>query len=419
VLVALSLAPPSATIGIPAAVAASIAATVAVVFGIADGVGVAVTGAIAFALLNRWGAGELAAIGLWPVIVAAVGLFARRIELHRIALRQLVEAQEEERRALAHTLQDDSAQTLTGALLTLRAAKPGEPASEQTTQAREPDRRINARRGRTGMRSSTMPRERFGTRLAYRRWGSHGTPIVLVGGFVEPSWVWHAVGRLLGRRHRVYALDLPPFGYSQRRGPFTLAHWSQLVEGFDRRLGIRKPVLVGHSLGAAVAVSIAAQTPHTVAGIVLLDGDALPGGSPGWFSHLLLPAWYTTLYRIATGWDWLFRKGLKGAWGAGTPPFTAAFIDEWQRPFRVIGTAAAFASILGNGIQGVSASVLSHLPVTALVAWGSHDTVDSVAAGRRTAKLMHAPFVELAGAGHLSMLARPGLVADAIERVAH
>jgi len=43
--------PPSATIGIPAAVAASIAGTVVVVFGIADSVGVAVTGAIAFALL--------------------------------------------------------------------------------------------------------------------------------------------------------------------------------------------------------------------------------------------------------------------------------------------------------------------------------------------------------------------------------
>lgn len=259
-----------------------------------------------------------------------------------------------------------------------------------------------------------------GTDLAYRTWGSLGTPIVLVGGFIEPSWVWHAVGPLLARRHRVYALDLPPFGYSQRRGPFTLAHWLQLVEGFDRRLGIRKPVLVGHSLGAAVAVSIAAQAPHAVAGIVLLDGDALPGGGgPGWLSHLLVPPWYTTLYRIATGWDWLFRKGLRSAWGRGTPPFTAAFIDEWQRPFRVSGTADAFASMLGNGIQGVSVSTLSHVDVPTLVAWGSHDTVDSVSAGRRTAKLMRAPFVELAGAGHLSMLARPDLVANAIERVAH
>ncbi len=257
-----------------------------------------------------------------------------------------------------------------------------------------------------------------GTKLAYRRWGTHGTPIVLIGGFIEPSWVWHEVGPLLGRSHRVYAIDLPPFGYSQRRGPFTLAHWTELVQGFDSRLDIRRPVLVGHSLGAAVAVSVATQSPRTVSGIVLLDGDALPGGgAAGWLSHLLVPPWYTSIYRIATGWDWIFRKGLDNAWGSSSPPFTKAFIDEWQRPFRVSGTAAAFASMLGHGIQGVSTATIASVTVPRLVAWGSHDTVDSVSAGRETAALMHAPFVEIPGAGHLSMLARPTLVARAIERL--
>ena len=95
-----------------------------------------------------------------------------------------------------------------------------------------------------------------GTSIAYRRWGHSGSPIVLLGGFVEPSWVWQRVsGRRSRRRHRVFALDLPPFGYTERRGPFTLAHWVELVRAFDARLGIRRPVLVGHSLGAAVAVA--------------------------------------------------------------------------------------------------------------------------------------------------------------------
>ncbi|HEY4413729.1 MAG TPA: alpha/beta hydrolase, partial [Gaiellaceae bacterium] len=153
-----------------------------------------------------------------------------------------------------------------------------------------------------------------GTQLAYRRWGSHGSPIVLLGGFIEPSWVWHEAGPILGRTHRVYALDLPPFGYSQRRGPFTLAHWTELVRAFDTRLSIRRPLLVGHSLGAAVAVSVATQAPGSVSGIVLLDGDALPGGGAGgWLTDLLVPPWFTTLYRIATGWDWIFRRGLQSA----------------------------------------------------------------------------------------------------------
>jgi signal transduction histidine kinase len=137
-LAALSLASPSATLGIPAAVAASIAGTVAVVFGVADGVVVAAAGAVLFAALDGWGAGQLAAIGMWPLIVAAVGLFARRVERHRVALHHLVDDQESERRALALTLHDNSAQTLTGALLTLRAGlAASDPAVAQTNHARE------------------------------------------------------------------------------------------------------------------------------------------------------------------------------------------------------------------------------------------------------------------------------------------
>jgi len=258
-----------------------------------------------------------------------------------------------------------------------------------------------------------------GTELAYRAWGSHGSPIVLLGGFIEPAWVWHRVGPLLARKHRVYALDLPPFGYSQRRGPYTLSHWSELVRGFDERLGLHRPVVVGHSLGAAVAVQLASETPRSTRGIVLLDGDARPGGGgASWLSHLLLPPWYTSAYRILTDWDWVFRQGLRSAWGPNHPPFDGAFIERWKGPFRVSGTASAFASMLGHGIQGVSASTLSSVKVPAVVAWGSHDTVDDVSSGRQTATLMHAPFVEIPGAGHLSMLAQPALVARAVDRLA-
>jgi pimeloyl-ACP methyl ester carboxylesterase len=258
-----------------------------------------------------------------------------------------------------------------------------------------------------------------GTTLAYRRWGSHGTPIVLLGGFLEPSWVWHLVGPILAQRHRVYALDLPPFGYSQRRGPYSLAHSTQLVEGFLQREKLVQPVIVGHSLGAAVAVDVASRQPRAAAGIVLLDGDARPGGGgAGFVSHLVLPPWYTSGYRIATGSDWLFRRVLRNAWGAPSPPITQADIDEFQRPFRVSGTASALLSLLGYGIQGVSKNVLSAVRTRSLVVWGSHDTVDSVKAGRTTAALLHTRFVEIPNAGHLSMLVRPTGVAGAIGRFA-
>jgi pimeloyl-ACP methyl ester carboxylesterase len=258
-----------------------------------------------------------------------------------------------------------------------------------------------------------------GTSIAYRRWGTTGTPIVLLGGFVEPSWVWQGVGPLLGRTHRVYALDLPPFGYTQRRGPFTLAHWVELVRAFDAKLGIRRPVLVGHSLGAAVAVESALARPRELAGIVLLDGDALPvGGGGRWLSHLLVNPYYTSIFRIVTGSDWLVGRIVRGALAPHARKPSHAQLELWERPFRVRGTANAFRHLFAGGSSGVSIDDLRRVRTPSLVVWGQQDTVDAVDAGRRTARALGAPFVLVHEAGHLSMLDRPGAVARAIERVA-
>ena len=256
-----------------------------------------------------------------------------------------------------------------------------------------------------------------GTLLAYRRWGSAGRPILLLGGFAEPSWVWRDVGPLLARQHRVIALDVPPFGFSQRRGPYTLAHWEELLTGFVRQLRLRHPVLVGHSLGAALAVRYALAHPRATAGIVLLDGDARPGGGPGWLARLLVRPWYTSIFRIATGTDWIVRRALGNAW-PHSPPLTHALLAPFEAPFRVAGTDAAFRSLLGYGIQGVSATELQRVRPRRLVVWGAEDTVDAPTSGRATAALLHARFVLVPHAGHLSMLGAPAAVAAVIRRFA-
>ncbi len=258
-----------------------------------------------------------------------------------------------------------------------------------------------------------------GRALAYRTWGAHGSPIVLIGGFLEASDVWRDVGPLLGRTHRVYALDLPPFGYSERKGPYTLDTWLDEVEGFEQALGIVRPTLVGHSLGAAVVVGEALRRPQALRGILLLDGDALRGSAaPGWLASLLVDPYFTAAYRLLTGWDWIFRKGLTSAYGPNAPKLTHAELDRWERPFRVAGTADAFAQMLPHGIQGYTLADLRRVHgVRVLVAWGAHDTSDSVSAGRTTAAALHAPFSLLPRAAHLSMLVDPRGVARAVERL--
>lgn len=258
------------------------------------------------------------------------------------------------------------------------------------------------------------------TLVAYRRWGSSGPPILLLAGAAEPSWVWHLVGPLLASKgHRVYAIDLPPFGYTERHGPYTMSGWLALVHGFERRLNIRHPVVIGHSLGAGVAAAAALRYPRSVAGIVLLDGDALPfGGSRNWLADLLVYPYYPAVLRILSSSDWLVGKVLRNAWGSGGRPFDHQTLKQFERPFRVAGTEPALKQLMRGGIPGVTTADLRTLRLPRAVVWGAHDTVDPLSSGKGTAAALGVRIDVIPAAGHLSMLAQPQAVARAIEKVA-
>lgn len=128
----LAYAEPSDVVGIPAAVATAIAGTVAVVFGPLDGALVAFVGAVVFAAAGGWEPGELAALGVWPAVVVAAGLFARQVARQRAALRSFVTAHELERERLALELHEETAQVLAAALLAHRRVDAAETESERT-----------------------------------------------------------------------------------------------------------------------------------------------------------------------------------------------------------------------------------------------------------------------------------------------
>ena len=118
-----------------------------------------------------------------------------------------------------------------------------------------------------------------GVRLHYLEKGE-GSPVVLLHGNVVTAEDFQTSGvlDLLARRHRVIAFDRPGFGYSDR--PHGSA-WSARAQADLLRdafviLGINRPVVLGHSLGAAVALALALNHPDDVRGLVLLSGYYYP-----------------------------------------------------------------------------------------------------------------------------------------------
>ncbi len=121
-----------------------------------------------------------------------------------------------------------------------------------------------------------------GLRFHYREYATFSTqnrPIVLLHGLASSSQIWSSVAPLLAESSRVIALDQRGHGRSDKPdNGYDFASVVGDLDAFLRELAIERPVLVGHSWGANVALEYAAKYPGWVAGLVLVDGglDELP-----------------------------------------------------------------------------------------------------------------------------------------------
>ena len=112
-----------------------------------------------------------------------------------------------------------------------------------------------------------------GERIHYRSMGE-GPPIVLVHGLGGQSRNFDYLPLAeVAKRWRLVLVDRPGSGHSPRADDShaNIAAQARLVVAFLRAMGFeRKPLLVGHSLGGAIALSVALQHPESVAGIGLI-----------------------------------------------------------------------------------------------------------------------------------------------------
>jgi pimeloyl-ACP methyl ester carboxylesterase len=120
------------------------------------------------------------------------------------------------------------------------------------------------------------PRGRFvevdGARIHYLDEGS-GPPLVLIHGLGGQMHNFtHSLLDRLKHNHRVIILDRPGCGYSThpRKGSAALAAQAKIIAGFIEKLGLEQPLIVGHSLGGAIALMLALDHPEKIGGLALL-----------------------------------------------------------------------------------------------------------------------------------------------------
>ena len=112
---------------------------------------------------------------------------------------------------------------------------------------------------------------RQGASLFYEDVGAGDPPVVFLHGIGSHGHFAQQIEHFRGA-HRVIAPDLPGFGQSglgpERRG---ITDYANDVAWLCDELGVRHPVIIGHSMGGAIAFEIAAARPELPSAIVLLD----------------------------------------------------------------------------------------------------------------------------------------------------
>ena len=141
-----------------------------------------------------------------------------------------------------------------------------------------------------------------GGTLRVLSWGDGPRPVIAVHGITANAVCWQAVARALPEDWTLYAVDLRGRGHSAALpGPYGFDQHGADLRAAVHALGLHRPVLVGHSLGAYIALLAANAHPQAFGRLVLIDGGLpLPVPSGADLDGLLAASLGPALARGAT-----------------------------------------------------------------------------------------------------------------------
>jgi pyruvate dehydrogenase E2 component (dihydrolipoamide acetyltransferase) len=241
-----------------------------------------------------------------------------------------------------------------------------------------------------------------GRSIRYLRHGDGPEPVVLIHGFGGDLATWLFNHEALARRSRsVYALDLPGHGGSSKDvGSGTVEELAAAVAGTLDALDLGPVHLVGHSLGGAVAATLAAEHPDRVAALVLVASTGLGPEINGAYLEGFVEA--ESRRELGPVLELLFADpGL----------VTRHFVEEVLKVKRLDGVDEALRAIADavfpGGRQAVSvAALLAATEVPILAIWGDQDRI--VPPEHAAALPDHARAEFLGQAGHMAQMEASG-----------
>ncbi len=244
--------------------------------------------------------------------------------------------------------------------------------------------------------------ERDGTRLYYSESGD-GPPALFIHGWTCDGNDWHIQIPGFEQKYRVLVMDNRGHGRSSEAadGDYSIQAYAADAAAVLEAAGANNAVVVGHSLGVAVAVELATQQPGLVRAIIDVDGAlSAPDQARSVFGGLLAAAEGAPQDTIA-------------AFFAGSfyPPASPEWLKAWhlRRVYSssdtmLVETMRTLGGEHGRVYQTESGPLLQALEIPLL---GFHVAPAAAAWLRTQLKHPASKVVEWEGTGHFAHVERP------------
>jgi len=226
-----------------------------------------------------------------------------------------------------------------------------------------------------------------------------GPTLVLVHGAGGTRLHWPAELRRLPRA-TVYTIDLPSHGRSGGQGCDTIEGYAEAVTAFLHAVGIEQAVIVGHSMGSAIAQTLGLDFASRVAGLVLVAAGARLRVAPA------------ILEGIRSDFGRSVELITRFAWSSEIPP---ALTELGRQALLETGPDVLLGDFTACNRFDVMKR-LEEIKASTLVIAGSADQLTPVKYARFLAEhISGARCVIIEGAGHMVMLERPAKTAKAMQ----
>ena len=238
--------------------------------------------------------------------------------------------------------------------------------------------------------------------------GGGGPPVLLVHGWLSSSRIWERLAGRLAQRFTVYSLDLTGFGESDKPlAGYGVRNGSRLLYAFCAHFGLSRAGVIGHDLGGAMAVKLAADHPDVVGRLVLVsvpaDEDQIDLPTTLWLATLPVvgPIFYALGRAVRP-----MRRSWMRPFVADPDDLTEEVVEDAAR-----STPAAVSDTLSIARREISRGRLARqariIKTPLLVVAGEEDQiVDPQAVGVWAGGADKAEICLIDGCGHLPMIER-------------